>query len=80
MSQDSSSGGPPPPVRSGDVLDRAASAGLVLVLLSLVWVVVAAEQPGWAAWPDLEVQVLVLLGLLTTALLLVSAVALRHTR
>jgi hypothetical protein len=60
---------------------EVVTAGLLLVVLAAVgWLVLAAYAPAWAAWPGQEVQVLVLAGLLLAALLLVSAVALCHTR
>ena len=72
--------GPQPP--SGgrfQILERLTAAVLLLVVASLVWVLAAAY------WPDpsesaMELQVIVILVLLTTALLLVSVVALLHTR
>jgi hypothetical protein len=53
---------------------------LLLVLLALGWMVLAAWQPAWAEWAGLEVQVWLILALLTLALVLVSIVALLHTR
>jgi hypothetical protein len=61
-------------------LERATAVVLVLVLATLAWMVVATWRPDWNSWLALELQVWVVLGLLTAALLLVSAVALLHTR
>ena len=64
------------------LLERLTAAVLLLVVAALGWVVVAADQPQWA-WARLasvEVEVAVVLGLLVSALLLVSVLALRHTR
>jgi hypothetical protein len=62
------------------LLEGLAAAVLVAVLLALAYVVAAAYQPTWAGWATTEAQVVVMLALLTAALLLVSAVALLHTR
>jgi hypothetical protein len=40
----------------------------------------AAYQPDWLRLPSLELEVLLVLGLLTAALVLVCVVALRQTR
>jgi hypothetical protein len=53
---------------------------LLLVVAGLVWILLAAYQPEWASWGTEEVQVLAVLGLLSAALVLVSVVALLHTR
>ena len=61
-------------------LERVTAVVLVLALLALSWIVVVAYQPSWGRLPTVEAEVLVLLGLLTAALGLVSVVALAHTR
>jgi hypothetical protein len=61
-------------------LEWLAAAVLIAVLVALAHVVAAAYEPEWAGWAPLEVQVVGVLALLTAALLLVSAVALLHTR
>jgi hypothetical protein len=61
-------------------LEGLTAVLLLAVLAALGWVVLAAYAPALAAWPAQEVQVLVLAGLLLAALLLVSVVALWHTR
>lgn len=66
-------------VPRGQALEWVAAAVLALVLLALGWVAVAAYRPEWGGWVAMEIQVGVVLGLLTAALVLVSAVALRHT-
>jgi hypothetical protein len=53
---------------------------LVLVLAALGWMVGAAYSTPWPRLPSLEVEVLLVLGLLASALVLVSVVALLHTR
>lgn len=62
------------------LLERITAVVLVLVMLVLGWIVAAAYSPNWGRWIGLEVQVGFALVLLTAALLLVSVVALRHTR
>lgn len=61
-------------------LERATAVVLALVLLSIGWIVLMAFAPHAArlSSPDLEVGVL--LVLLLAALVLVSSVALLHTR
>ncbi len=62
------------------LLERIATAALALVILSLGWIMLAAAQPTWLRLPSVQMEVLLVLGLLIAALLLVSAVALRQTR
>jgi hypothetical protein len=61
-------------------LEGLTAALLLAVLAALGWMVGAAYVPAWAEWPGQEAQVLLLAGLLLAALLLVSVVALWHTR
>jgi ethanolamine permease len=53
---------------------------LLLVLLALGWMALAAWRPEWNQWVAHSVQVWLILALLTAALVLVSIVALLHTR
>jgi ethanolamine permease len=53
---------------------------LLLVLLALGWMGLAAWQPEWSWGVELHLQVWLILGLLTAALVLVSIVALQQTR
>jgi len=62
------------------LLELVASGVLLLVILSLGWIMLAAYQPDWLRLPSLELEVLLVLGLFTAALVLVSVVALRQTR
>jgi hypothetical protein len=62
------------------LLERLTAGVLLLVLLALGWIVVAAWQPAWADWAAVEIQVWLILALLAAALVLVSVVALLHTR
>ena len=62
------------------LLERAAAGLLLLVLAALGWMIVASYVPEWGRLDSLELEVLVLVGLLLATLLLVSVVALLHTR
>jgi hypothetical protein len=61
------------------VLERITAVVLVLVLASLAWMAVGAWQPDWTA-NLLEAQAWGAVVLLSSALILVSVVALLHTR
>ena len=73
------SGEPRTPGAGFVLLERVTAAVLLLVLAALGWVVWAAELAEWVG-PAESVQVVALLVLLLTALILVSVVALLHTR
>jgi hypothetical protein len=75
MTQDNPQNGPRYPL-----LERAAAVVLVLVLLSLGWMALAAWRPEWGRWLAEEVEVWLVVALLSVALILVSIVALLHTR
>jgi hypothetical protein len=62
------------------LLEGCTAVVLVLVLLSLGWMALGAWWPGWGAWVALPVQVWAVTGLLAASLVLVSVVALLHTR
>jgi hypothetical protein len=70
---------PPAPGRFA-WLERLTGGVLFAVVLALGWILVAASQPEWVGWPSTAVQVSIILVLLVVALLLVSTVALLHTR
>jgi hypothetical protein len=61
-------------------LERVTAVVLWAVIAALGWVLLAAYQPEAARLPWLEAEVVIVLGLLTGALVLVSVVALLHTR
>jgi hypothetical protein len=65
---------------SGLLLEWLTAVVLILVLASLGWMVVAAYLPAWGRWLPVEAEVNLVLVLLTAALVLVSALALLHTR
>jgi hypothetical protein len=58
-------------------LQRLTAAFLLLVVIALGWIVLAAYVPDWAEMVSVEAGVLIVLGLLTAALVLVSVVALK---
>ena len=62
------------------LLERVAAAALLLVLATLAWMTVAAYMPEWGRPVSLEIEVILVIVLLLAALLLVSIVALLHTR
>ncbi len=79
----SESAGNPPMIPAGSRspwLERITAVVLLAVVLSLGWTVMVAHQPQWLRLPSLELEITVVLGLLSAALLLVSVVALLHTR
>lgn len=61
-------------------LERFTAGVLWLVLAALGWMVLAGYVPAWARLESPETEVILMLCLLTGALLLVSVVALWHTR
>jgi hypothetical protein len=75
---------PAAPARLGlrglNVLERITAAVLLAVVAALAWIVLAAYQPEWLRLPSLELEVVLVLGLLGASLILVSVVALLHTR
>lgn len=62
------------------LIEGVASGALLLVLSALGWMIVAAYVPEWGRFASLEFEVVLIIGLLLAALLLVSVVALWHTR
>jgi hypothetical protein len=61
-------------------LERITSGVLLAVIAALGWMIVVANQPGWLRLSSPTAEVIVILTLLVSALLLVSLVALLHTR
>ena len=64
----------------GTLLDLATTTILIAVVLALGWIIAASYAPAAVSWASQETEVILILGLLTLALTLVSVVALRHTR
>ena len=62
------------------ILEWLTAAVLVGVVLALAWMIVAAYQPEWLRLPSLHAEIIIVLVLLGSALLLVSVLALLHTR
>jgi hypothetical protein len=63
--------------RKYELLERVTACVLALVAASLAWLLLAGSQ---IAWPVLEWEVVSILGLFTTALVLVSVLALLKSR
>jgi hypothetical protein len=60
-------------------LERLTAVVLLLVIVAVVWMVCVSIQPDWLRLGSEEIEAVVVLGLLTAALVLVSVVALLHT-
>jgi ethanolamine permease len=69
-----------PPRSPSPWLDRVAGGSLVLALLVVGWIGAAAIRPDWFRLAAVEVEMGVSVGVLAVALVLVSAVAVVHTR
>ena len=68
------------PSAQSSSLQRLTALVLLVVLLSLAWMISVAYQPQYLRLFSVEAEVIIILALLVTALLLVSGVALLHTR
>jgi hypothetical protein len=68
------------PARGTLWLEWLTTVVLVGFLFALGWITVAPWVPGWGFLPTTEAEVIVVLALLIAALVLVSVVALLHTR
>jgi hypothetical protein len=62
------------------LLERITAGVLMLVVAALGWMILAACYPEWDWRLSLDVQVGLVLAILSAALVLVSVVALLHTR
>jgi hypothetical protein len=71
---------PPAATRGSSALQRITALVLWAVLFSLVWMVFAAYRPESLRLSSVEAEIIIILALLLTALILVSVVALLHTR
>ena len=75
-----------PPAKANDfapthpVLETVAAAVLLLVLAAIVWMVLAAYWPASFQVASTSTEVIAMLILLSAALVLISVVALLHTR
>jgi hypothetical protein len=68
------------PTRGSSALQRITALVLWAVLFSLAWMVCAAYRPETLRLPSEELEIIIVVALLLTALILVSVVALLHTR
>jgi hypothetical protein len=66
-----------PPLR---LLELVAAGVLLAVVAALGWMIVVAYLPATMRLPSLEMEIVIILVLLSAALLLVSLIALLHTR
>lgn len=78
MKDDESQG--PPTASTGSFLERLAGTVLILVLVAIGWMVLVTLIPGLPRVENVETEVIVMVVLLLASLLLVSVVALVHTR
>ena len=62
------------------LLEPVTMLVLVAVAGALGWIIAASYAPEAVRWASQEIEVMVILVLFTVALILVSVVALRHTR
>lgn len=62
------------------LLERLTALVLILVLLAIGWMVLVTLAPGMPRLMSLEAEVAVMVSLLVASLVLVSGVALAHTR
>lgn len=69
-----------PTPRGQALLERLTVAVLLAVVAALGWMTLAAYAPDELRLPSLELEVVLVLGILGAALILVSLVALLHTR
>ena len=64
----------------GTLLELATTTILIAVVFVLGWIIAASYAPAAVSWASEEMEVVLILGLLTLALTLVTVVALWHTR
>lgn len=68
------------PGNSVSILERLTGAVLIVMLLAIGWMVLVTLVPALPRVLSVEAEVIVMTGLLTASLVLVSVVALLHTR
>lgn len=61
-------------------MERIAAFVLLLVISGLGWIILVSYRPDWLRLPTVEAEVVLVLSSLVGSLVLVSAVALRHTQ
>lgn len=69
-----------PRVSPGNWWEKLTALVLIAVMFALGWIVLVSYQPDWLRLPWPEVEVILIIALLSLALVLVSVVALLHTR
>jgi hypothetical protein len=62
------------------LLERVTACVLCLVVAAVAWMSLVAYLPGWFRFGSVEVEIIAMTGLLAVALILVSVLALLHTR
>ena len=62
------------------LFERAVAGLLLLVLAALGWMSLVSYKPEWGRLGNLELEVLLIVGLLLATLALVSVVAFLHTK
>jgi hypothetical protein len=62
------------------MLERLTAIVLLAVVMALAWMILAAYRPALFRLLSAPMEIVIILGLLLAALLLVSVVALLHTR
>jgi hypothetical protein len=70
----------PKPSAPVSLLERLTGIVLILVLIAVGWMVLVTLMPALPRLMSVEAEVLGMVGLLTASLVLVSVVALAHTR
>jgi hypothetical protein len=81
VSGEPSSSGPGSPGKPEFLLLERVTAGvLLLVLVAVGWMTWASYFPEWGRLFPVEVEVILVLGVLTAALVLVTVLSLLHTR
>lgn len=61
-------------------LERVTATVLVLVILAVGWMIFAEDLPAWLRLATVQAEIVAVVGLLSAALGLVSALAFLHTR
>ena len=61
-------------------LEMIAAGVLLATMAALVWILIASYWPGWLRLDSLNAEVIIVVALFIAALLLVSLIALLHTR
>lgn len=62
------------------LVERITGTLLILVIVAIGWITLCAYIPALGKWTSMDMQVIAILALLSAALILVSVVALLHTR